>query len=122
MHCLHPGQILLQQYLEPKKISQNGLARAIKVPPRRINEIVHQKRGITADTAVRLSIYFGNSAAYWMHLQSEYEIEKVKKQIKIQLSMISSLSLSENFQLTDESKTNKNKIPSANSARKRIMR
>lgn len=88
MSCQHPGKVLLQQYLEPKKLSQNKLARAIKVPPRRINEIIHGKRGITADTAVRLAIYFGGSATYWMHLQTEFEIEKVKANIGIQLSTI----------------------------------
>jgi addiction module HigA family antidote len=88
MPCSHPGKILLQQYLEPLKISQNALARAIKVPPRRINEIVHEKRSVTADTAVRLAIYFGNSAGYWLHLQAEYEIEKIKHNISIQLSTI----------------------------------
>ncbi len=84
----HPGKVLLQQYLEPQKLSQNKLARAIKVPPRRINEIIHGKRGITADTAVRLAIYFGGSATYWTHLQAEFEIEKVKQNIVIQLSTI----------------------------------
>jgi len=84
----HPGKVLLQQYLEPQNLSQNKLARAIKVPPRRINEIIHGKRGITADTAVRLAIYFGGSATYWTHLQAEFEIEKVKQNITIQLSTI----------------------------------
>ena len=88
MSCQHPGKVLLQQYLEPQNISQNALARAIKVPPRRINEIIHEKRGITADTAVRLAIYFGGSASYWMHLQAEFEIEKVKHNISTQLSTI----------------------------------
>lgn len=88
MPCQHPGKVLQQQYLEPQKLSQNGLARAIKVPPRRINEIVHEKRAITADTAVRLAIYFGGSATYWMHLQSEYEIEKIRQHIKNQLCTI----------------------------------
>jgi len=88
MPCQHPGKVLLQQYLEPKNISQNALARSIKVPPRRINEIIHEKRGITADTAVRLAIYFGGSASYWMHLQAEFEIEKVKHNISSQLSTI----------------------------------
>lgn len=88
MSCLHPGKVLLQQYLKPQDISQNALARAIKVPPRRINEIIHEKRGITADTAVRLAIYFGGSASYWMHLQAEFEIEKVKSNISTQLSSI----------------------------------
>ena len=90
MSCQHPGKVLLQQYLTPQNISQNALARAIKVPPRRINEIVHEKRGITADTAVRLAIYFGGGAGYWMHLQSEYEIEKVKGHINTQLNTIQS--------------------------------
>lgn len=74
--------------MEPQKLSQNRLARAIKVPPRRINEIIHEKRSITADTAVRLAIYFGGSASYWMHLQAEFEIAKVKQNISIQLSTI----------------------------------
>ena len=88
MSCQHPGKVLLKQYLIPQNISQNALARAIKVPPRRINEIIHEKRGITADTAVRLSTYFSNSASYWMHLQAEFEIEKVKHNIVLQLSSI----------------------------------
>ena len=82
----HPGRVLFEQHMAPQSISQNRLARAIKVPPRRINEIIHGKRGITADTAVRLAIYFGGSATYWTHLQAEYEIEKVKRNITIQLS------------------------------------
>jgi len=88
MACQHPGKILLHHYLEPRKVSQNALARAIKVPPRRINEIVHEKRAITADTAIRLSIYFGDSAAYWLHLQSEYDIDRIKDRIKTQLGSI----------------------------------
>lgn len=88
MTCQHPGKVLLQQYLEPQKISQNKLARAIKVPPRRINEIIHGKRSVTADTAIRLAIYFGGSASYWMHLQAEFEIEKIRHNINIQLSTI----------------------------------
>ncbi|NOQ89048.1 MAG: HigA family addiction module antidote protein [Gammaproteobacteria bacterium] len=88
MTSQHPGKVLLQQYLQPQKISQNRLARAIKVPPRRINEIIPEKRSLTADTAVRLAIYFGGSASYWMHLQAKYEIEKIKNNISIQLSTI----------------------------------
>lgn len=119
MPCQHPGQVLLQQYLEPQKISQNGLARAIKVPPRRINEIIHEKRGITADTAVRLAIYFGGSAGYWMHLQSEYEIDKVKQNITIQLSTIqASLPPPASLSLKTTLKNQK----TVNSVKKRIMR
>ena len=88
MPAQHPGKVLLQQYLEPQRLSQNKLARALKVPPRRINEIIHQKRGISADTAVRLAIYFGGSANYWMHRQAEYEIAKIKDNIRIQLSTV----------------------------------
>jgi len=118
MSCQHPGKVLLQQYLEPQKISQNALARAIKVPPRRINEIVHEKRGITADTAVRLAIYFGGSATYWLHLQSEFEIEKVKQNITIQLNTIQT-PLPPTLQ-THKTKLNHRK--SENSVKKRIMR
>ena len=119
MTCQHPGKVLLQQYIEPQKLSQNALARAIKVPPRRINEIIHEKRGITADTAVRLAIYFGGSATYWTHLQAEYEIEKIKKNISIQLSTIqpplNNIELPEKTTKTQSSK-------SRNSLKKRIMR
>jgi len=90
MTCSHPGITLLQQYLEPHKISQNALARAIKVPPRRINEIIHGKRSITADTAIRLATYFGGGAAYWMHIQAQYDIEIARDKINIQLSTIQS--------------------------------
>jgi len=118
MPCQHPGRILLQQYMTPQKVSQNQLARAIKVPPRRINEIVHEKRAITADTAVRLAIYFGGSATYWLHLQSEYEIEKIKDRIKIQLSTVQALPLKNSYKnniLQEKTKPN-------NSAKKHIMR
>ncbi len=120
MHCQHPGKVLLQQYMEPQKVSQNHLARAIKVPPRRINEIVHEKRGITADTAVRLAIYFGGSATYWLHLQSEFEIEKVKDRIKIQLSTIQTVP-----QIPadpDKNRTKHTQTKPGSNAKKRIMR
>jgi addiction module HigA family antidote len=127
MPCQHPGTILLQQYLEPQKLSQNRLARAIKVPPRRINEIIHQKRSMTADTAVRLAIYFGNSASYWMHLQAAFDIEKVQQNIAIQLSTIPSPAPIEPGQ-TDNNTTIKQKSANAvntkpaSSVKKRIMR
>lgn len=72
---IHPGKILLEEFLEPLNISQYRLAKDISVPPRRINEIVKEKRGITADTALRLSRYFGTSAQFWMSLQNHYELE-----------------------------------------------
>lgn len=71
---IHPGEVLLEDFINGFDITQNKVAVSIGVPPRRINEIVHGKRSITADTAVRLARYFGTSAEFWMNLQSEYEI------------------------------------------------
>ena len=71
---IHPGEILMLDFIEGFGITQHRLAVAIGVPPRRINEIVHGKRGITADTAVRLARYFGTSDEFWMNLQSNYEL------------------------------------------------
>ena len=78
---IHPGEILLEEFLIPMGISQNALARAIGVPPRRINEIVLGKRGITADTALRLSRAFGTSEGFWMGLQADYDLEETRKRI-----------------------------------------
>lgn len=75
MTWLHPGEILLEEFLEPLGISQYRLATAIGVPPRRINEIVHGKRRISADTALRLARYFGTSVQFWMNLQNRYDLE-----------------------------------------------
>jgi addiction module HigA family antidote len=72
---VHPGEVLLEEFLEPMEISQYRLARDISVPPRRINEIVHGKRRITADTALRLSLYFGTSERFWLNLQTGYDLE-----------------------------------------------
>jgi addiction module HigA family antidote len=72
---IHPGEILLLEFLEPLELSQYRLAKDISVPPRRINEIVHGKRGITADTALRLARYFGTTEAFWMNLQARYDLE-----------------------------------------------
>ena len=78
---IHPGEILLEEFLNPMGISQNALARAIGVPPRRINEIVLGKRGITADTALRLSRAFGTREGFWMGLQADYDLEEARKLI-----------------------------------------
>jgi addiction module HigA family antidote len=75
---IHPGEVLLEEFLLPMGISQNALARAIGVPPRRINEIVLGKRAITADTALRLAKTFGTSEAFWMGLQADYELEEAR--------------------------------------------
>ena len=74
---VHPGEILLTEFIEPLGLSQNQVARDIGVPPRRINEIVLGKRAITADTAMRLSKYFGTSAKLWLGLQADYELDSV---------------------------------------------
>ena len=87
----NPGTTLLELFLKPKNISQNRLARAIGVPPRRINEIILGKRAITADTALRLGYYFGNSASYWMHIQAEYDVELAREKIGLRLNMIQAL-------------------------------
>jgi len=72
---IQPGEVLMEEFIEPLGITQNRLSVAIGVPPRRINEIVHGKRRITADTALRLGRYFGTSAQFWINLQSHYDLE-----------------------------------------------
>ena len=72
---VHPGAVLLEEFLVPMEISQYRLAKDISVPPRRINEIVHGKRGVSADTALRLSRYFGTSERFWLNLQTGYDLE-----------------------------------------------
>ena len=72
---VHPGEVLLEEFLKPMGISQNHLALKIGVPARRINEIVLGKRRITADTALRLSLFFGNSARFWLGLQTDYDLD-----------------------------------------------
>jgi addiction module HigA family antidote len=71
---IHPGEILREEFMKPNGLSQNALARALNVPPRRINEIVLEKRGITADTALRLARYFGTTAELWTGLQADYDL------------------------------------------------
>ena len=72
---IHPGEVLLEEFLKPMAISQNALARALEVPPRRVNEIVLGKRSITADTALRLATFFGTSEGFWLGLQADYDLE-----------------------------------------------
>ncbi|HET7622022.1 MAG TPA: HigA family addiction module antitoxin [Gemmatimonadaceae bacterium] len=73
---IHPGEVLLADFLEPLGLSQYRLAHDISVPPRRINEIVHGKRGITADTALRLARYFGTTERFWLNLQARFDLEE----------------------------------------------
>ncbi len=89
---IHPGEILLEEFLKPMQISQNELARSIFVSPRRINEIIQGKRSVTANTAIRLGRYFGVSAKFWLGLQDDYDLEEASKaidlnQIKINRAM-----------------------------------
>ena len=79
---IHPGEILLEEFLKPMGISQYRCALDLHVPPRRINEIVHGKRSITADTALRLSRYFGMSERFWLNLQTRYALEVEKERLK----------------------------------------
>ncbi|MFX0580630.1 HigA family addiction module antitoxin [Nocardia nepalensis] len=91
MDPIHPGEILNEEYLVPLGISQNGLAVALSVPPRRINEIVHGKRRITPDTALRLARYFGTSERFWINLQDRYDIEVERIRLASVLAAITPL-------------------------------
>ncbi len=81
LHPVHPGEVLLEEFLKPTGISQNRLALNIGVPPRRINEIVLRKRGITADTALRLAKFFGTSAEFWLGLQAQYDLDVTSEEL-----------------------------------------
>ena len=83
---IHPGEILLEEFLKPLGNSQYRIAKGIGVSPRRINEIVHGKRSITADTALRLALYFGTSARFWMNLQTGYDLESEKDRLGSRLA------------------------------------
>ena len=85
LNPIHPGEILLEEFLLPMGISQYRLAKDISVPPRRINEIVHGKRAISADTALRLSRFFGTSERFWINLQSRYDLEVEKDRLGTKL-------------------------------------
>ena len=85
---IHPGEILQAEFLLPMNISQNALARAAGVPPRRINEIVLGKRGVTADTALRLAKVFGTSEGFWLGLQADYDLEESRHAIGADLDRI----------------------------------
>ena len=87
-HNPHPGEILLEEFLKPMEVSQYALARAIGVPPRRINEIVHGLRGISADTDLRFARFFGLSDGFFMALQSEYDLMLRRREIAAELKTI----------------------------------
>ncbi len=81
LHPIHPGEVLWEEFLKPMGLSQNRLALNIGVPPRRINEIVLGKRGITADTALRLAKFFRTSAEFWLGLQSQYDLDVTAEEL-----------------------------------------
>ena len=85
---IHPGEILMEDFIEGFGITQDKLAVSIGVPPRRIHEIVHGRRGITADTALRLAKYFGMSAEFWINLQSHHEVDRADGQAGEQIASI----------------------------------
>jgi antitoxin HigA-1 len=78
----HPGQILLQEFLEPLNLTQAGLARSLTIPLNRVNELVRGKRGITPETALLLAGYFKNSAEFWMNLQTAYDLTRVRQEMR----------------------------------------
>lgn len=84
----HPGEILSEDFLKPLGISQYSLAKAIGVPPRRINEIIQGKRGISTDTALRLAVFFGTDAQSWINLQTHYDTEQIKASLADTLARI----------------------------------
>ena len=84
---IHPGEVLLSEFLEPNGLSQYRLAKDIRVPPRRVNEIVLGKRGITADTALRLSRYFGTSDRFWLNLQVRFELEVERDRVGSRIAL-----------------------------------
>lgn len=80
MRPVHPGEVLLEEYLKPLEMSPNALARALNLTPARVNEIVRQERGISPDTALRLARYFGSTPEFWLDLQMTYELRKAAQQ------------------------------------------
>lgn len=78
---IHPGEVLFEEFLGPLEVTQHRLAVAIEVPPRRINEIVHGKRRVTADTALRLARFFGTTDRFWLNLQTRHDLEIEKDQL-----------------------------------------
>ena len=88
---VHPGEVLMEEFLKPMDLSQNALARAIGVPPRRVNEIVLGKRAITANTALRLAKALGTSEGFWLGLQTDYDLKEARRQIAGDLKSVTRL-------------------------------
>lgn len=85
---IHPGEVLLEEFLKPLEITQYRLSKELNIPQTRISEIVRGKRSISADTALRLSRYFGNSAKFWLGLQMDYDLEEFSKELESELNQI----------------------------------
>jgi antitoxin HigA-1 len=90
---IHPGEVLMEDFIEGLGITQNKLAVSIGVPPRRINEIVHGKRAVTADTALRLAKYFGTSPQFWLNLQTQYDLDLAEDRVSDQIAAITPLQI-----------------------------
>lgn len=88
---IHPGEVLMAEFIEPLGVTQHHVAVALGVPPRRINEIVHGKRRITADTALRLARYFGTTDRFWLNLQTRYDLEVERDRLGAALDAITPL-------------------------------
>jgi len=93
LNNIHPGEILLEEFLKPMKISAYRLSKEILIPQGRISEIIHNKRRITADTALRLSKFFGTTAQFWMGLQDDFDLEEEKIKIENELNTIQKFEL-----------------------------
>lgn len=91
MKPIHPGEILMEEFLVPLSISQYRLAKDIDVPPKRINEIIHGSRAISTDTALRLGKYFGTSAQFWLNLQSHYDLVIQEKELTNMLKKVKTI-------------------------------
>jgi addiction module HigA family antidote len=85
MRPIHPGEILREEFLMPLQMSAHALSQAIRVPATRVNDIVNSKRGITADTALRLARYFGNSPDFWMNLQAAYDLRAAEREASVSI-------------------------------------
>jgi antitoxin HigA-1 len=88
MSSVHPGEVLQEEYLDPLGLTQHRVAVAINVPPRRIKKIVHDKHGITADTALRLARFFGTTERFWLNLQGRYDLKIEKDRLSAALDRI----------------------------------
>ena len=85
MHPIHPGEVLREEFLGPLGLSAHALAQALRVPATRINDVVNERRGITADTALRLARYFGTTAEFWLNLQSAFDLRTAEAELKSQI-------------------------------------